>query len=178
MTLDLMCLDAADREALVDWLVSETWPFHVNVQLNEEQVHLWWDEGRFIGPEVLSFWIQDGDDERIGIARLEDLDDETPLIDLRLRHAHRGRGLGQEALRLLASHAFESLPQVRRLEGHTRVDNLAMRHAFRRCGFVMEAHYRRTWPTSGGVHVDGLAYALLREDWVTGVTTPVPWDHE
>jgi hypothetical protein len=36
----------------------------------------------------------------------------------------------------------------------------------------------RAWPDQdGGVH-DGVGYALLREDWERGTTTPVDWDDE
>ena len=41
-----------------------------------------------------------------------------------------------------------------------------------------EAHYRRGWPAQDGVVHDGIGYALLREDWEQGKTTPVDWDGE
>ena len=66
----------------------------------------------------------------------------------------------------------------RRGEAQTRRDNVAMRTVLRRCGYVKEAHYRRGWPDQDGVVHDGIGYALLREDWERGTTTPVDWDGE
>jgi RimJ/RimL family protein N-acetyltransferase len=34
------------------------------------------------------------------------------------------------------------------------------------------------WPDQDGVVHDGIGYALLREDWEQGKTTPVDWDGE
>jgi hypothetical protein len=39
-----------------------------------------------------------------------------------------------------------------------------------------EAHYRLGWPAQDGVIRDGIGYALLRQDWERGTTTPVDWD--
>jgi RimJ/RimL family protein N-acetyltransferase len=51
-----------------------------------------------------------------------------------------------------------------------------MRTVLRRCGYVKEAHYRQGWPDQDGVIHDGIGYALLRQDWERGTTTPVDWD--
>lgn len=52
-----------------------------------------------------------------------------------------------------------------RLAGETRVDNVAMRRAFERCGWKQEAHYRQSWPTDDGGWTDSVSYAILRDDW-------------
>ena len=62
------------------------------------------------------------------------------------------------------------------VEAQTRRDNLAIRAVLRRCGYVKEAHYRRAWPDQHGTVHDGIGYALLRQDWERGTTTPVDWD--
>ena len=53
-----------------------------------------------------------------------------------------------------------------------------MRRAFRRAGWVKEAHYREGWPVAGGQPLASVAYAILRSDVQSGTTTPVPWDDE
>jgi hypothetical protein len=54
-----------------------------------------------------------------------------------------------------------------------------MRHTFLSCGYVKESHYRDGWPSveDGNVH-DGVGYAILRRDWVSGTTTLPDWDDE
>ena len=55
-------------------------------------------------------------------------------------------------------------------------DNSPMLRTFQRAGWVKEAHYRRGWPVEGGEPVASVAYAMLRQDWENGTTTPVPWE--
>lgn len=112
----------------------------------------------------------------MGFVRLEDLTDPTPLFDLRLTEAHRGKGLAAPILTALTAHVFSTLPEVDRFEGQTRDDNFPMRRTFQRAGWVKEAHYRRGWPVDGAEPRASVAYAILRQDWENGTTTPVPWD--
>lgn len=64
-------------------------------------------------------------------------------------------------------------PEIRRIEGHTRRDNLAMQHVLERCGYVREAHHRQAWPGSDGRVHDSFGYAILRQDWLSGDITPI-----
>lgn len=165
-----------DAEALVDFMTKNDFTFHAGRTPTREQVLT-----RLAGAGWgRAYWLVDDQLGRIGIARLEDLDeevsaDETPMFDLRLAEEFRGRGFGQQALQALTSHVFNTLP-VRRFEGCTRVDNLPMRHTFLACGWVKEAHYREAWPVPGRDPVDAVNYSILRRDWANGTTTPVCFD--
>src|SRR5699024_5284407 len=114
--------------------------------------------------------------QRIGLVVLEDLTDDAPLLDLRLSSEYRGKGLGVPVLRALTDRVFETMPRVRRFEGTTREDNVAMRKTFLRCKFVKEAHYRQGWPLEGGGALASVAYAILRDDWEAGTTTTFVWE--
>ena len=166
-TVRLTPLDprGADRAALVDLLTGNHFPFHVVPCPAREAVERAIDAGRYDDDDHAGFWIDVTGHGRVGLAVLEDLTDDAPLFDLRLAEAFRGRGL-----------AAPVLPRVDRFEGQTREDNVAMRRTFRRCQFVKEAHYRDGWPVEGGAPVASVAYAILRRDWSSGTTTPVPWD--
>lgn len=100
------------------------------------------------------------------------------MIDLRLAEDARGRGIGTAILPVIVAEVFGRFPSVRKLEGQTREDNVAMRRAFRRAGWAKEAHYREGWPVAGGQPLASVAYAILRSDVQSGTTTPVPWDDE
>ena len=63
-----------------------------------------------------------------------------------------------------ADHLFTTTDK-HRLAGETRVDNVAMRRVFERCGWVREAHYRQSWPMEDGGWTDSVGYAILRDDW-------------
>lgn len=171
--------NAQDR--LVAFLTSEEWPFHVNSRLSQDKVLEMIGEGIFDGSNHKSFWILDETKKEIGFIRLfdlEDVDDGYPLFDLRIRAAYRGRGLGKSAVQWLTKHLFEKYPQLERIVGTTRADNSAMRKVFRSCGYVKEGHYRKDWSSLNGACFDTVKYGILREDWISGNTTPVPWNDE
>jgi len=176
---------AAEFAALAELLVGEEWPFHGDSRPSWETVQGWLAAGRFTGSGVCSFWIRTAEldaaaqprqrlaDVTAGIVTLRDLADPTPVFDLRLRSAFRGRGYGTAAVRWLTGYVFTEFPDIRRIEGHTRRDNAAMQRVFERCGYVREAHHRQAWPGSDGSVHDSFGYAILRQDWLSGDSTPV-----
>ena len=176
MDLRFPRFDARDAEALADFLQAETWPFHSSGGSDREQVLRRAAEGRYDDASTRSFWIE-ADGARIGFLRVFDLEDQTPLFDLRIAGAWRGRGVGARTLDWMVGHVFGQWPHVTRIEGHTRDDNVGMRRAFRRAGFVKEAHHRQAWPGPERVH-DSVGYGILRTDWQRGTLTPVDWDDE
>ncbi|MFE7187443.1 GNAT family N-acetyltransferase [Streptomyces erythrochromogenes] len=170
--------DASEAEALVAFLAADTWPFHGVAVVGADQARRWVADGRFDADDTRTFWISDGDDP-LGLVRLMDLGDRTPVFDLRIRTRYRGRGVGGHALAWLTAYLFAEFPEIRRIEGTTRQDNAAMRRTFRRCGYVKEAHYRDGWPAADGSAVhDAVGYAILRRDWLAGTTTAPAWDDE
>ncbi|MFE9479735.1 GNAT family N-acetyltransferase [Streptomyces spororaveus] len=167
----------ADADDLVAFLTGDTWPFHGSAVVDPEEARRWAAQGRFDNAETRSFWITGGGDT-LGLVRLMDLGDGTPVFDLRIRARYRGRGIGGHALTWLTEYLFTELPRIRRIEGTTRQDNAAMRRTFRRCGYVKEAHYREGWPSADGTVHDAVGYAILRRDRDAGTTTVPAWDDE
>ncbi len=167
---------AADAAALADFLTGEEWPYHAGLQ-EREAVLRRVAEGGYDDGGNRTFWIVAGG-ERAGLVRLQDLDDDTPMFDLRVRAAWRGKGLGTAAVAWLTRYLFTELPGIDRIEGNTRQDNRAMRAAFRRNGYAKEAHYRRAWPAPDGTRHDTIGYGILRSDWESGEVTPPDWDDE
>ena len=165
-----------DRAALIALLTQNAWPFHMRPHPTAHDVKDAIDAGAWNDEDNTTFWIDHAEHGRVGLVRLEDLTDPTPLFDLRVAERFRGRGLGAQILAALTRHVFETMPAVDRFEGQTREDNIPMLRAFRRAGWVKEAHYRRGWPVEGGEPLASVAYAVLRQDWETGTTTPVPAD--
>ena len=178
--IDLVRLDpsGADRDALVAFLSTEEFPFHVRRTISTDDAASAVDAGSFRDDDHDTSWLVHAEFGRIGIVRLEDLQDPVPLFDLRIAGRFRGRGLGVPALRAVTDHVFRTRPAVTRFEGQTREDNAAMRRVFVRSGWVKEAHYREAWPVEGAAPVASVAYGILRRDWATGSLTPVPWDDD
>jgi RimJ/RimL family protein N-acetyltransferase len=176
MHIEFSRISAGDGEALAGFLAGEEWPYHAGVQ-DREAVTRRHAEGRYDDEEERTFWVL-ADGERAGLVRLQDLADDTPMFDLRVRAAWRGRGLGKAAVAWLTRYLFTELPDVLRIEGHTRVDNHAMRAVFRKSGYAKEAHYREAWPAPDGTRHDAIAYAILRRDWLSGTVTPPDWHDE
>jgi RimJ/RimL family protein N-acetyltransferase len=103
----------------------------------------------------------------VGVLRildLDDIEDGSPLFDLRLAATARGRGIGTAAVTWLADHLFATYPSLHRIEATTRDDNLAMQRVLDRCGWTCEGRMRESWPTPDGTRHDALVYGLLRTD--------------
>ena len=176
MPITFAVLNENDTEEVVDFLVSNSFPFHVQPAAQEQDVRAKVAAGRFWNEDTQGYWIND-DGRRVGMVALEDLQDEdSPVFDLRLGEDQRGNGLGLKVLRALCDLVFETMPQVQRFEGQTREDNIAMRKTFVRAGFVKEAHYRMGWPTSDGRYLASVAYTILRQDWANNTVTTFIWD--
>ncbi|MCF6468131.1 GNAT family N-acetyltransferase [Nonomuraea sp. MG754425] len=176
MRLEFSRFSPGQAEALVGFLTGEEWPFHASVQ-EATAIRRRVADGSYDDAESRTFWLV-ADGERAGLVRLQDLTDHTPMFDLRIRAAWRGRGLGTAAVTWLTSYVFTEFPAYRRIEGNTRQDNHAMRAVFRKCGYVKESHYREAWPAPDGAVYDSIGYAVLRRDWVSGTVTVPDWDDE
>ena len=155
---------ASDAGLLGRFLSASEWPFHVEQNVNEDWVRGRIEAGQFFGRDARSFWIRGDEEDPLGLARIFDLDDLTPLFDLRLATSARGRGIGTLSLRGLTTWVFSEYPEAGRLGGYTRHDNVAMRRVFEKCGFSLEAQHRRAWRVAGASPVDAVGYAILREE--------------
>jgi RimJ/RimL family protein N-acetyltransferase len=154
---------AAEAAELSGFLCAHEWPYHGRSRLRPEDI-----AAMELGePDAATFWIDDGG-EHVGVVRLfdlADLDDGSPMFDLRLAPAHRGRGLGTASVRWLTGHLFTTYPTVHRIEATTRIDNAAMRAVFERCGYQLEGRLRETWPDATGARHDTMVYGILRREW-------------
>lgn len=175
MKLTRVDLHGYHDDHLIDFYTTEQFPFHAKLSVwSKEEVRERIGDGYFNSEETETFWLVHSERGRIGIVRLEDLRDETPMFDLRLASRFRGRGLGVEALTAITAHVFSTTGAIR-LEGQTCEDNHAMRAVFDRAGWTKEAHYRRSWPAIGSDPLDSVGYAILREEWETGVVHELHW---
>lgn len=178
MKIKIEKFSPSEKELLVEFLISDTWPFHIFEKPDPEKIREYFDKGLYDDDDNQTFWIFSDKGDRIGMIRLFDLTMHYPMFDLRIKSAYRRKGLGEKALRWLAEYVFETWPEKTRLEGETRRDNIAMRSLFRKCGFVKEAQYRKSWPDQQGNVYDGIGYGLLKKDWEQNKVTPVDWDGE
>lgn len=175
MSIEFPRWDRSGTDELAALLAGEEWPFHAGGTPDRATVLDRVAAGYYDGAGVRTFWVVE-DGVRVGLVRLYDLDDDTPMFDLRLRAAARGRGLGTAAVRWLTDEVFTEFPAVDRIEATTRADNRPMRRVLGANGYQREARYRQAWPVPGGPPLDSLGYAVLRADWAAGrgVSGPGP----
>lgn len=166
-----------DAALLVDFMTASEWPFHGGRTEVARAVAARVEAGHYDADGSRTFWIARAG-HPVGLIRLFDLGDDTPMFDLRIAFDHRGQGLGRAALAWLTEYVFTEFPDVVRIEGTTRQDNVAMRRVFRACGYVKEAHYRSAWPDEHGQRRDAVGYAVIRTDWVNGTVTAPNWSDE
>lgn len=177
MPMEYPRFTATETERMVDFLIEESWPYHGPLENSPATWRRLVAEGYFDDEATQTFWII-ADGNPVGMLRVWDLTDDTPMFDIRIRTAHRGHGIGTQALGWLTGHLFTEFPNVARIEGTTRQDNLGMRKVFHRCGYVKESHYREAWAGRNGTKYDAIGYAVLRRDWAADTVTPVNWDDE
>jgi RimJ/RimL family protein N-acetyltransferase len=154
----------ADLTPLAQFLAASDWPYHHEPSVDESWVRARLESGHFFGADAKSFLVRDDTEQLLAFGRIFDLSDITPLLDLRVAAAARGRGVGTLALRGLTAWLFSEYPGAERLGGYTRHDNLAMRRVFEKCGYLQEAHHRRAWRVACADPVDCVGYAILRAE--------------
>jgi RimJ/RimL family protein N-acetyltransferase len=159
---------------LIDFIISDNWPFHGYPKITPEQIKKNFEEGFYTGDGIETFWII-ADGEKAGMIRLYDLEDLTPIFDIRISSSYQGKGIGEKGVKWLTEYVFKTYSHIMRIEGYTREDNLAMRKVFEKCGYVKEAHHRKSWPGPENVYYDSVGYCILREDWEENKITPVKW---
>ena len=157
-----------DAQAVVEFLVGNEWPFHSASRLTLDGAAA---VNVFDG-DVATFWIRE-DGHSLGLVRLFDLDDVedgSPLFDLRIAEGHRGRGIGRQAVRWLTNHLFSTYPVLHRIEATTRHDNLPMQAVFAHCDYRLEGRLLEAWRNADGTRCDTLVYAILRSEHSTRST--------
>lgn len=171
MDLRVRRYTADDTDALATFIAAHEWPYHGGSRRSIDDARAaitgWWQNASDI------HLLTDPSGDIVGCLHLYEMDEPTPVFDLRIGAEHRGHGLGTQTLRWLAEHVFTTTA-LHRIEGHTRVDNLAMQAAFRKAGgWVCEAYYRQGWRGEGGTWHDALTFTILKDDWRAGSVTPV-----
>lgn len=170
-------LGTDDAEALAEFLTSQEWPLHTAGRPTRDVILERVLAGYYNSAHTSTYAVLD-DGRVVAMIRLEDLQDDTAMFDVRVSTARRSQGLGTHLVMWATGHVFSSYPAAIRVEAVARRDNISMRRVLRRCGYVKESHYRASWPDAGGRLLDAVGYAVLRQDWESGTTTPVEWDDE
>jgi RimJ/RimL family protein N-acetyltransferase len=165
---------SCELQELIQFLCSETWYYHGKQNPTKEEITKQFDSNVFSSKDNETFWIVNGNN-KIGLLRIFDLQDAIPLFDLRIKEAFRSAQVGEKAVNWLTNYLFQTYPNVLRIEGHTRHDNLAMRKVFHKCGYMKEAHLRKAWIQEDKLY-DAVTYGIIKEDWESGRTTAVNWD--
>lgn len=119
------------------------------------------DSGR-----ALAWVIADRSTDRLmGSTALFAIDHEQGRAELgyALRPSHWGKGFAQEAVRLVLTHAFDTL-RLRRIEADIDPRNTASCKLVERLGFVREGLLRERWNVADEL-CDAALYGLLASDW-------------
>lgn len=161
---------------LITFLTSNTWEFHGDSNPTSEKITKDYKNNFYNGESSKMFWIQLDDDIKIGVLRIFDLQDSTPLFDIRISSAYRGKGIGVIAIQWMINYIFTQYEEIIRIEGYTRQDNYAMRTVFHHCNFVKEAYHRKAWKDKNGNFFAAIGYSILRDDWANNETTIIKWD--
>lgn len=163
-------------DTLLEFLISDTWDFHGVSNPTPEKIRVDYKNKVYTGNDSKTFWIILDQNIKVGLIRIYDLQDNTPLFDIRILSKYKGMGIGTTTINWLIDYIFNNFSATNRIEGNTRQDNYAMRCVFNKCGFTKEAHYRKSWEDKSGKLYDAIGYGITKEDWQSGKITPVNWN--
>ncbi|MEK5488811.1 GNAT family N-acetyltransferase [Lysinibacillus sp. FSL M8-0355] len=158
---------------LVQLLTQNKWLYHTNPLVKEESIRAAYVEGYYKNDRETHWLLEEG--EKVGILFIHDISDTIPLFDIRLDAKCRGKGYGVKALRWLQDYLFGEKGKIR-IEGYTRADNMGMRKCFSKAGFVKEGYLRNAWENEDGTVTDSIVYSAIKDDWITGNSTPIKMD--
>ncbi|WP_033828781.1 GNAT family N-acetyltransferase [Bacillus andreraoultii] len=165
-----------ELEDLVTFFIENTWEFHRDPHPSKYKIMQSFHKGWY-QDERATFWINKNG-EKIGLIILDDITDTIPMFDIRLATRWRGMGYGTEAVNWIKEYIFRLPDRKIRIEAYTRYDNVPMRKALTKCGFVKEGYLRDAWENDDGSLMDAMIYAITRSDWEHGITTPIKLDAE
>ncbi len=165
-----------DIDELIEFLTSDTWEFYGTPNPKPERIRESYKNNYYSGDDCKTFWIILDENTKAGILRIYDLEDDTPMFDIRVLSKYKGMGIGTEAVNWLVKYIFSNCSDAERIEANTRQDNYAMRCVFNKCNFVKEAHYRKAWVGNDGKPYDSIGYGITKEDWLNGKPTPLNWN--
>ena len=173
MTLEFIEYSPGLKSDLIQILTGSRWEFHSKPVSTAEGIEKNLTTDYFFGETARTFLIKENG-STIGYIRIFDLEDDgNPLFDIRIAEAHRGKGIGKEAVKWITGFIFTNYPSKNRLEATTRCDNFRMRKVLEACGYQKESHYRQAWPDEHGKLYDCTGYSILKEEWKTGITIQV-----
>lgn len=156
-------VSTAEAGTIVAFLVGSEWPFHGAARLSVAEA----EAIKISAGGTRSFWIRN-EGSVVGLVRLldlDDVDDGSPLFDLRIASGHRGQGFGTEAVNWLSDYLFVEYPVLHRIEATTRSDNAGMIAVLNRCGYRHEGLLREAWKSRDGSRHDTMVFGLLRGEW-------------
>jgi RimJ/RimL family protein N-acetyltransferase len=152
-------------DTLVEFLTSNTWEFFGDPNPSAEKIRKDYINKIYNGESSKTFWITLDHDIKAGIIRIYDLEDSTPVFDIRISSEYKGMGVGTITVNWLIDYIFDNFSDKDRIEANTRQDNYAMRSVFHKCGFVKEAHYRKAWRSKECKIYDAIGYGFIKDDW-------------
>lgn len=165
-----------DIDKLIEFLTSDTWEFYGTPNPKPDRIRASYENQYYTGEDCKTFWVILDENITAGMVRIYDLQDGTPLFDIRILKQYKGIGIGTNTVNWMVDYIFSNYSDKDRIEANTRQDNYAMRSVLHKCGFVKEAHYRKGWTGQDGSIYDAIGYGILKEDWAKNSITPVEWN--
>lgn len=81
-------------DTLVEFLTSDTWEFHGTPNPNPERIRASYENQYYTGDDCKTFWVILDHDIKVGMIRIYDLQDSTPVFDIRILNNYKGMGVG------------------------------------------------------------------------------------
>src|SRR6185312_1682768 len=111
MGLSFRTFIPGEMEALIDFIVADSYPCNANPHPTREQVASWIDSGLYSE----TFWIVDDGYGLVGAMHYHDASAITAEVHIRIHTPYRGRGIGSQAIEWLTTYLFNRFPEKHRV---------------------------------------------------------------
>ena len=69
-----------EQEPLIHFLTKNEWPYHVQSHPGRELIERTIEEGGYESDDVKTFWIENDEGQKVGMAQIYDLQDEKECL--------------------------------------------------------------------------------------------------
>ncbi len=156
-----------NSKLLINFLSSQVWSFHTDANLSKKEIEKKIKGGYYTKKDQVTFLVKNKYN-LVGFFRvfgLKNIDNETPLFDIRIASKFRKKGIGSAVVKFMLHYVFKNYNLIRKVEGTTREDNMGMQKVFQKVGFTKVAQFRKDWKGKDGVWHDTIGYDILKEEF-------------
>lgn len=164
-------MDKEDLDLFYKWTTNQEYMGeYMGADMFYKDMYIESIKNNFSDYNALHVIIEDKENKPIGVMNYHFQRNNLGVCDIGMMLANetlRGKGIGEEALRLFVDYLFKA-KVLARIQFQTRVENTAMRRIGEKVGFTIEG-ILRNYRFDQGMYRDYYMVAITKEDWLNRI---------